>query len=311
MKILYQIAIIFGLCLLGEIVSALLSFPFPSAISAMILLSIALFSGILKIDHIKEKSDFLLSNMAFFFIPAGVKVIEHFDLIASFWWQFIVIAIVGITISIVAYSIGVWINKKTKLAILNPLLISYLIIIPTLIILEIPLEWYERGGDIINMFLSPATAVLAITIYRQREILRKHILSVLGGTIAGSITSLAVVYLMCRMFILPDEITASMLPKSITTPMAIAVSESIGGIEAVTVLAVIITGISGNILSPILIRIFKVKNEIAQGMAIGASSHAVGTSKAIELGEVQGALSSIALVMSGIVTVILSLILFI
>ena len=217
----------------------------------------------------------------------------------------------GITISIVAYSIGVWINKKTKLAILNPLQISYLIIIPALIILEIPLEWYERGGDIINMFLSPATAVLAITIYRQREILRKHILSVLGGTIAGSITSLAVVYLMCRMFILPDEITASMLPKSITTPMAIAVSESIGGIEAVTVLAVIITGISGNILSPILIRIFKVKNEIAQGMAIGASSHAVGTSKAIELGEVQGALSSIALVMSGIVTVILSLILFI
>lgn len=217
----------------------------------------------------------------------------------------------GITISIVAYSIGVWINKKTKLAILNPLLISYLIIIPALIILEIPLEWYERGGDIINMFLSPATAVLAITIYRQREILRKHILSVLGGTIAGSITSLAVVYLMCRMFTLPDEITASMLPKSITTPMAIAVSESIGGIEAVTVLAVIITGISGNILSPILIRIFKVKNEIAQGMAIGASSHAVGTSKAIELGEVQGALSSIALVMSGIVTVILSLILFI
>lgn len=217
----------------------------------------------------------------------------------------------GITISIVAYSIGVWINKKTKLAILNPLLVSYLIIIPALIILEIPLEWYERGGDIINMFLSPATAVLAITIYRQREILRKHILSVLGGTIAGSITSLAVVYLMCRMFILPDEITASMLPKSITTPMAIAVSESIGGIEAVTVLAVIITGISGNILSPILIRIFKVKNEIAQGMAIGASSHAVGTSKAIELGEVQGALSSIALVMSGIVTVILSLILFI
>ena len=217
----------------------------------------------------------------------------------------------GITISIVAYSIGVWINKKTKLAILNPLLISYLIIIPALIILEIPLEWYERGGDIINMFLSPATAVLAITIYRQREILRKHILSVLGGTIAGSITSLAVVYLMCRMFILPDEITASMLPKSITTPMAIAVSESIGGIEAVTVLAVIITGISGNILSPILIRIFKVKNEIAQGMAIGDSSHAVGTSMAIELGEVQGALSSIALVMSGIVTVILSLILFI
>ncbi|HIS13996.1 MAG TPA: LrgB family protein [Candidatus Ornithospirochaeta stercorigallinarum] len=216
----------------------------------------------------------------------------------------------GITISIVAYSIGVWLNKKTKMAIINPLLISYVIIIPLLVLLNIPLEWYKRGGDIINMFLSPATAVLAITVYRQRKLLKDHILSVIVGSIAGSLTSLLVVYALCRLLLMPDEITVSMLPKSITTPMAIAVSESLGGIEAVTVLAVIITGISGNILGPILIKVFRIKNEIAQGMAMGAASHAVGTSKAIELGEVQGALSSIALVMSGIITVILSLIFF-
>lgn len=216
----------------------------------------------------------------------------------------------GITISIVAYSIGVWLNKKTKMAIINPLLISYVIIIPLLILLNIPLEWYKRGGDIINMFLSPATAVLAITVYRQRKLLKDHILSVIVGSIAGSLTSLLVVYALCRLLLMPDEITVSMLSKSITTPMAIAVSESLGGIEAVTVLAVIITGISGNILGPILIKVFRIKNEIAQGMAMGAASHAVGTSKAIELGEVQGALSSIALVMSGIITVILSLIFF-
>ena len=216
----------------------------------------------------------------------------------------------GITISIVAYSIGVWLNKKTKMALINPLLISYVIIIPLLILLNIPLEWYKRGGDIINMFLSPATAVLAITVYRQRKLLKDHILSVIVGSIAGSLTSLLVVYALCRLLLMPDEITVSMLPKSITTPMAIAVSESLGGIDAVTVLAVIITGISGNILGPILIKVFRIKNEIAQGMAMGAASHAVGTSKAIELGEVQGALSSIALVMSGIITVILSLIFF-
>ena len=216
----------------------------------------------------------------------------------------------GITISIVAYSIGVWLNKKTKMAIINPLLISYVIIIPLLVLLNIPLEWYKRGGDIINMFLSPATAVLAITVYRQRKLLKDHILSVIVGSIAGSLTSILVVYALCRLLLMPDEITVSMLPKSITTPMAIAVSESLGGIEAVTVLAVIITGISGNILGPILIKVFRIKNEIAQGMAMGAASHAVGTSKAIELGEVQGALSSIALVMSGIITVILSLIFF-
>lgn len=216
----------------------------------------------------------------------------------------------GITISIVAYSIGVWLNKKTKMALINPLLISYVIIIPLLILLNIPLEWYKRGGDIINMFLSPATAVLAITVYRQRKLLKDHILSVIVGSIAGSLTSLLVVYALCRLLLMPYEITVSMLPKSITTPMAIAVSESLGGIEAVTVLAVIITGISGNILGPILIKVFRIKNEIVQGMAMGAASHAVGTSKAIELGEVQGALSSIALVMSGIITVILSLIFF-
>ena len=216
----------------------------------------------------------------------------------------------GITISIVAYSIGVWLNKKTKMALINPLLISYVIIIPLLILLNIPLEWYKRGGDIINMFLSPATAVLAITIYRQREILRNHILSVTAGSIAGSAVSIGIVYLLSEILSLPDEIRASLLPKSITTPMAIAVSESIGGIEAITVMAVIFTGILGNIIGPYLIKLFRIKDEIAQGMAFGIASHAVGTSKAIEIGEVQGALSSIALVMSGIITVIITLVLF-
>ena len=216
----------------------------------------------------------------------------------------------GITLSIAAYSIGVWINRKTKLAILNPLLIAYLIIIPLLLITGIPLEWYENGGDIINMFLSPATAVLAITIHRQRAILKEHILAILAGSIAGSVTSIAVVYALSRILGLPEEITASLLPKSITTPMAIAVSESIGGVEAITVMAVIFTGIFGSIIGPYLIKLLRIRNEIAAGMAFGSASHAVGTSKAIELGETEGALSSIALVMSGIITVIITLLIF-
>lgn len=216
----------------------------------------------------------------------------------------------GITLSIVAYSIGIWLNRKTRLAIFNPLLISYLIIIPLLYFLNIPLEWYNEGGDIINMFLSPATAVLAITVYRQRKLLKEHILAILAGTIAGSLCSIIVVYLLAHLFGLSEEMTSSLITKSITTPMAIAVSDSIGGIQSITVLSVIVTGTLGNIIGPTLIRIFRIKNEIAQGMALGASSHAVGTSRAIELGEIQGSLSSIALVMSGIITVILSLILF-
>ena len=120
----------------------------------------------------------------------------------------------GITISIAAYSIGVWINKKTKSAVCNPLLISYLIIIPVLMIFSIPLEWYNRGGDIINMFLSPATAVLAITIYRQRELVRKHLPAVIAGSVAGSASSIAIVWLLCRLFAL-DSVDLSALFTSI------------------------------------------------------------------------------------------------
>ena len=213
----------------------------------------------------------------------------------------------GITLSLAAYCIGVMICRRTSLAICNPLLISYLIIIPTLLLAGIPLEWYENGGDLIDMFLSPATAVLALTVYRQRKLVRRHIIAIAAGTVAGCITSITTVYAMCRLLSLDGIVTASLLPKSITTPMAIAVSQSLGGIGPLTVLAVIFTGILGSILTPLMTRVFRIRDEVVQGIAIGASSHAVGTGKAIEMGEIQGAMSSISLVISGILTVLVSI----
>lgn len=213
----------------------------------------------------------------------------------------------GITLSLAAYCIGVKICRRTSLAICNPLLISYLIIIPTLLLAGIPLEWYENGGDLIDMFLSPATTVLALTIYRQRELVRRHLLAIAAGTLAGCITSITTVYAMCRLLSLDEIVTVSLLPKSITTPMAIAVSQSLGGIGSLTVLAVIFTGILGSILAPLLTKVFRIRDEVVQGIAIGASSHAVGTGKAIEMGEIQGAMSSISLVTSGILTVLVSI----
>lgn len=213
----------------------------------------------------------------------------------------------GITLSLAAYCIGVMICRRTSLAICNPLLISYLIIIPTLLLAGIPLEWYENGGDLIDMFLSPATAVLALTVYRQRKLVRRHIIAIAAGTVAGCVTSITTVYAMCRLLSLDEIVTASLLPKSITTPMAIAVSQSLGGIGPLTVLAVIFTGILGSILAPLLTRVFRICDEVVQGIAIGASSHAVGTGKAIEMGEIQGAMSSISLVISGILTVLVSI----
>lgn len=216
----------------------------------------------------------------------------------------------GISISIIAYYIGVVLNKKTKIALVNPLLISYVIIISFLKVFNIPLEWYLNGGDFINLFLTPATAVLALTIYRQRKLIKENFLTIALATFVGAITSIVSVLALCKLFSLSDPITYSLIPKSITTPMAIAVSSSIGGIESITVLAVIITGVTGNILAPVLIKLLKVKDPITQGVAIGTCSHAVGTSKAVELGDVQGAVSSVALTFTGIITVVLSLIIF-
>ena len=213
----------------------------------------------------------------------------------------------GIFLSILAFEIGVWINRKTKSAMANPLLIAVIFCILVIKILHIPLESYYVGGNLISVFLGPATAVLALSIYSQFALLKKYFVPVLLGTVVGSSVSMGSAYLLCRIFRLDEALSRSMLTKSVTTPFAIAISENIGGVPAVAVAAVVLTGILGAVFAPVLIRIFHVKNPIAAGVAIGTSSHAVGTSKAIELGETQGAMSGIAIGMSGIVTVIISL----
>lgn len=213
----------------------------------------------------------------------------------------------GIFLSILAFEIGVWINKKTKSAIANPLLIAVILCALVIKILRIPLESYYVGGNLITVFLGPATAVLALSIYSRFELLKKYFFPILIGTVVGSSVSMGSAYLLCRAFHLDEKLTRSMLTKSVTTPFAIAISENIGGVPSVAVAAVVLTGILGAVFAPVLIKLFRVKNPIAIGVAIGTSSHAVGTSKAIELGETEGAMSGIAIGMAGIVTVIISL----
>lgn len=215
----------------------------------------------------------------------------------------------GICLSIFTYEIGVWINKKLKTPVANPLMIAIALVIAVLQVFRIPLESYEAGGDIISMFLAPATAALAISIYGQLDTLKRNWLPILAGTAVGSAVSMTSVYLMCRAFSLDEKLTASLLPKSVTTPIAMGIAEQNGGLVPVTVAAVIFTGILGAILAPVLIRVFRVRDPIAAGLAIGTSSHAVGTSKALELGETEGAMSGIAICMAGIVTVLYSLLL--
>ena len=212
----------------------------------------------------------------------------------------------GAGLSAIAFWIGVKLNRKLKTPLCNPLVIAVVLAAGVLLVFKIPYDSYEQGGAVIDMFLAPATACLAVAVYAKRQILKEYWFPVLSGCAAGSAASMASVYLMCRMFGLDGKLTASLLPKSVTTPIAVSVAGTSGGMPSITVAAVIFTGILGSIFSPLLIRIFRVSDPVAAGLAIGASSHAVGTSKAVEIGEVEGAMSGLAIGICGLLTVLMS-----
>ena len=212
----------------------------------------------------------------------------------------------GIFFSIFAFLVGNYINKKCgghPLA--NALLIAVALIVITLTAFDIPLQSYRAGGDVIAMFLAPATTVLALSIYRQRSVLKQYFAPVLAGCLAGSLASMFSVSYLCQLFGMSDAITASMLPKSVTTAIAVELTAARGGIPAITVAAVVCTGILGGVFAPIFVKLFHIKNPVAAGVGIGTCSHAIGTAKALQMGEIQGAMGSVALSVSGILTAIL------
>lgn len=213
----------------------------------------------------------------------------------------------GIALSIFTYVIGIYLNKKTKSPLVNPLLVAMALIIIILQVFHIPYEDYNEGGKIITMMVAPATAALGYSIYKQITTLKKYFFPIFAGCFMGSLASVGSVFLLCKLFSMENAITSSLIPKSVTTAIAMEISEQLGGIPAITVPVVIITGVLGAVFSPLLIKIFHIDHEVAQGVAIGSCSHAVGTSKALEIGEIQGAMSGISIGVSGIITVILAL----
>ncbi len=214
----------------------------------------------------------------------------------------------GIFLTVLTYEFGVWLYRKTKLSLFNPLLISVLLCILFLVLTKIPLTSYQIGGNMIAVFLGPATAVLALSIYTRLSILKKYLIPVLAGTLVGSVVSVSTVLLLCQIFHMDSILTRSLIPKSVTTPFAIGISDSIGGNSSISVAAVVMTGILGASLAPFLIRLLKLQNPIAAGVAIGTASHAAGTAKALEIGETEGAMSGVAIGLSGVFTVILSVV---
>lgn len=212
----------------------------------------------------------------------------------------------GILISILAFEIGIFINKKTRLSILNPIVIAEVLIIVFMIVFNIDYEAYNKGGSIISFFLGPATVVLAVPLYKQIEKLKANGLPIIVGITVGCITAILSVCFLSKLFSLDEVIIMSLLPKSVTAAISMEVSSQIGGIPALTVAATVVTGIVGNVLWPYISKLFKIENDVASGISLGTSAHALGTAKAMEIGEVEGGMASLAIGVAGLVTVLLA-----
>lgn len=213
--------------------------------------------------------------------------------------------IFGIVATIIFFNIGAYIQKKTKMAIFNPLLIAILGIIAFLKVSNISYDSYKLGGDTINFFLAPVTIVLAVPLYKQYDLLKKHFYEIMIGITTGVVVSFVSIVIISKLTKSDILIMNSLLGKSITTPMGISLTSTLGGIESVTIVAIILTGIIGGIIAAPIFKIINTKHPVSKGIALGTASHALGTTKALELGEVEGAMSGLAIGISGTITVIL------
>ena len=212
----------------------------------------------------------------------------------------------GVALSLISYLIGMLLKKKFKLGIFNPLLIAIVVSIIVLLIGKVDYKVYNEGAKYLSWLLTPATVCLAIPLYEQWGLLKKNFKAVLLGLIAGVVASLGTVYVLSLIMGLSHKDYVTLLPKSITTAIGMGVSEELGGYVTITVAVIVVTGVLGNMAGVLVCKIFRITEPISKGLAFGSAAHAIGTAKAIEIGEVEGAMSSLAIAVSGILTVVLS-----
>ena len=211
----------------------------------------------------------------------------------------------SLVLTLGTYQIGLLLQKKWKTPLCNPLLISVALVVGVLMATGFAAEQYQMDMKIFSWLITPATVSLAVPLYQQMQKLKKNLPAIVAGVAAGAITGLVSVFALCALFSLDRQTTVSLLPKSITTAIGMVISGQNGGIEALTSLVIAFTGIVGCVTGPILCKLLKLDHPIAQGVAFGTSAHVIGTSKASELGSIQGAVSSLSLVTAGILTAVL------
>lgn len=328
----------------GEILHAVLPLPIPASIYGLVLMLALLMTGALKLDAVEDAGKFMIEIMPVMFIPAGVGLMESWGELKAVLVPVLVITLVstivvmivsgrvtqavirlekkhkggdakmtntlcesaffGVVISLLAYELGMLLKKKFGLPIFNPLLISIAVVIVFLAVFDIDYQNYNDGAKYLSYLLTPATVCLAIPLYEQMEALKKNIKAILAGILSGVLTSLTVVLALALIFNLNHKMYVTLLPKSITTAIGMGVSEELGGAVTITVAVIIITGVLGNMLAETLCKLFHIDEPIAKGISIGSASHAIGTAKAMEMGDVEGAMSSLSIAVAGILTVV-------
>lgn len=210
----------------------------------------------------------------------------------------------GAGISLVAYEIGQLLRRRFKLAILNPLLIAVICVIGVNSLLHIDYKTYNEGGKYLSYLLTLSTVCLAVPLYEQLSLLRKNLKAVVCGLLAGVLSSLVGVWVFAKLFGLNHQQYVTLLPKSITTAIGMGVSQELGGIVTITVAVIVITGILGNVIADAVFKLFRIQEPVAKGLALGSAAHAIGTARAMEMGPVEGAMSSLAIAVAGLLTVV-------
>lgn len=213
-------------------------------------------------------------------------------------------AYLAVLLSLGTYYLGSFLQKKWNSPLINPLLISVVLTIVFLVLTKIDYETYYENAKILTYFLTPVTICMAVPLYEQLTILKKNMSAILLGILSGVLTSLVSIFLLSLLFHLDHTSYVNLLPKSITTAIGMSLSEELGGIPAITVSTILITGITGNIVTPLVLRLFRIQEPIAKGIGIGTASHAIGTAKALEMGNIEGAMSGLSIAIAGFITVV-------
>ncbi len=215
-------------------------------------------------------------------------------------------AVWGVGLTIIGYGLGFLIHRKTKQAWCNPLLLGILFVILVLSLAKIPYDDYKASAAPLQYLLLPATVCLAVPLYENLSRLKGRFLAVLAGMLAGVITSLGSILLMAWLLSMNREQTATLIAKSVTTAIGIDVTQTLGGMVPLASAVIILTGITGNLTALAVCKLFRIKDPVARGVAIGTASHAIGTAKAFEIGELEGSVSSLSVAVAGILTAVLA-----